>query len=158
MSHTPAVKSELVDELMKSLKSPEDAFGPDGLFNRLKGALMERMLEAEMASHLGYEHGTRRPEGAENARNGHGSKTAGCPSFLTFLFSASTSSSGTCCPGLKLVSPPFLSRTYSITRPSTTRRYGDSIKPNSLIRAKHESDEINPMFGPSGVSIGQMRP
>ena len=27
-----------------------------------------------------------------------------------------------------------------------------------LMRAKHDSDEINPMFGPSGVSIGQMRP
>jgi hypothetical protein len=32
------------------------------------------------------------------------------------------------------------------------------MKPNSLMRAKHESDEMRPMFGPSGVSIGQMRP
>jgi hypothetical protein len=32
------------------------------------------------------------------------------------------------------------------------------MKPNSLIREKHDSDEIRPMFGPSGVSIGQMRP
>jgi putative transposase len=75
MSFTPSIRSEVLDELMKSLKSPEDAFGPDGLFNRLKGALMERMLEAEMASHLGYEHGARRPEGVQNARNGHGAKT-----------------------------------------------------------------------------------
>ena len=76
MSFTPAIKTELVDELMKNLKSPEDAFGPEGLFNRLKGALMERMLEAELSSHLGYPSGARRPDGAaENARNGHGSKT-----------------------------------------------------------------------------------
>jgi len=32
------------------------------------------------------------------------------------------------------------------------------MKPKSLIRAYDESDEIRPMFGPSGVSIGQMRP
>src|SRR3954453_2452229 len=74
MSFTPAIKSELVDELMKNLKTPEDAFGPEGLFHRLKGALMERMLEAEMSSHLGYERGEKRPEGAENARNGHTAK------------------------------------------------------------------------------------
>jgi hypothetical protein len=32
------------------------------------------------------------------------------------------------------------------------------MKPNSLIRAYVDSDEMRPMFGPSGVSIGQMRP
>ena len=32
------------------------------------------------------------------------------------------------------------------------------MNPNSLMRAKQESELINPMLGPSGVSIGQMRP
>ncbi len=32
------------------------------------------------------------------------------------------------------------------------------MKPNSLTRAKVASEAIKPMFGPSGVSIGQMRP
>ena len=32
------------------------------------------------------------------------------------------------------------------------------MKPNSLMRAKQERDEMRPMFGPSGVSMGQMRP
>jgi len=32
------------------------------------------------------------------------------------------------------------------------------MKPNSLIRAKQERLEISPMFGPSGVSMGQIRP
>ena len=32
------------------------------------------------------------------------------------------------------------------------------MNPNSLIRAKVLMDEIRPMFGPSGVSMGQMRP
>ena len=37
-------------------------------------------------------------------------------------------------------------------------RYGVSTKPYSLTRANVESDAMRPMFGPSGVSIGQMRP
>ena len=32
------------------------------------------------------------------------------------------------------------------------------MNPNSLMRAKHERLEMSPMFGPSGVSIGQIRP
>jgi len=32
------------------------------------------------------------------------------------------------------------------------------MKPNSFTRAYMLKDEIRPMFGPSGVSIGQMRP
>ena len=32
------------------------------------------------------------------------------------------------------------------------------MKPNGLTRAKLDSDPIRPMFGPSGVSIGHMRP
>ena len=40
----------------------------------------------------------------------------------------------------------------------STRRYGVSTKPYSLTRANVESDAMRPMFGPSGVSIGQMRP
>ena len=37
-------------------------------------------------------------------------------------------------------------------------RYGVSMKPNSLTRAYVDRDAIRPMFGPSGVSIGQIRP
>ena len=43
-------------------------------------------------------------------------------------------------------------------RAPLTLRYGVSMKPNSFVRAYVDSDEIRPMFGPSGVSIGQMRP
>ncbi len=48
--------------------------------------------------------------------------------------------------------------TSSVTRPWTTLRYGLSMNPNSFTFAYMLSDEIRPMFGPSGVSIGQMRP
>jgi hypothetical protein len=39
-----------------------------------------------------------------------------------------------------------------------TLRYGVSMKPYLFTRAKVASELIRPMFGPSGVSIGQMRP
>ena len=44
------------------------------------------------------------------------------------------------------------------TLPFFTTRYGVSTNPRSFTRAKHASDVISPMFGPSGVSIGHMRP
>ena len=35
---------------------------------------------------------------------------------------------------------------------------GEPMKPYSLMRAKQLNELMSPMFGPSGVSIGQMRP
>src|SRR6185436_618161 len=67
------LKPELVEELLKLAKSPDALFGPEGLFQRLKGALMERMLEAEMADHLGFERNEGRRRG--NSRNGYTTKT-----------------------------------------------------------------------------------
>ena len=48
-------KKEMLDELLKNYKNPEDLFGENGTFKQLKKALVERMLEAEMSHHLGYE-------------------------------------------------------------------------------------------------------
>ena len=39
-----------------------------------------------------------------------------------------------------------------------TLRYGVSMKPYALIRPYVASEPIRPMFGPSGVSMGQIRP
>jgi hypothetical protein len=64
-----ASKTELVEALIQGCKTEADLFGPQGLFTELKGALMERLLEAELTEHLGYEKGARRP--GTNARNGH---------------------------------------------------------------------------------------
>jgi len=69
------LKPELVDELLKLTSSASDLFGPDGLFHRLKAALMERMLEAEMTEHLGFERNAPKPPGKGNSRNGHTTKT-----------------------------------------------------------------------------------
>jgi putative transposase len=74
-SLTPTIRPELLAELLKSAKKPEDIFGPDGLLHRLKGALMERMLEAEMTDHLGFEANDAEGRGSGNSRNGHSGKT-----------------------------------------------------------------------------------
>src|ERR1700681_1582563 len=69
------LKPELVEELMRAAKSPDDLFGPEGLFHRLKAALMERMLEAELTEHLGFEKNSSEGHGRGNSRNGYTSKT-----------------------------------------------------------------------------------
>ena len=46
----------------------------------------------------------------------------------------------------------------SVTTPSLTTRYGVVTKPCSEIWAYEDSEPISPMFGPSGVSIGHIRP
>jgi transposase-like protein len=69
------LKAELVEELMKLVKTPEGLFGPDGLFHRLKSAMMERMLEAELTEHLGFEKNAMAGRGRRNSRNGYTTKT-----------------------------------------------------------------------------------
>ena len=50
-----AIDKELLDQLLPKYKNPEDLLGENGLLRQLTKALMERALEAEMATHLGYE-------------------------------------------------------------------------------------------------------
>jgi putative transposase len=67
------LKDELLSELVAGCQSESDLFGPDGVFTRLKGAVMEKLLEAEMTAHLGHEPHERRK--GSNSRNGHSVKT-----------------------------------------------------------------------------------
>jgi len=77
MNESTAVtlKQELVEELLKLVKNPQDLFGPEGLFHRLKAALMERMLEAELTEHLGFEKNQQTGRSKQNSRNGYTTKT-----------------------------------------------------------------------------------
>jgi putative transposase len=72
----PAIKTEVLDELLSGVSSPDDLLGDGGVFRRLKKALMERALGAELTHHLGYEKGAA-PAGRANgnSRNGHSAKT-----------------------------------------------------------------------------------
>ena len=48
-------KEELLDELLKDCKNPEDITGENGLLKQLVKGLMERALDGELTHHLGYE-------------------------------------------------------------------------------------------------------
>jgi len=69
-----AIKQEIIDELLKDYKNPEDLLGEQGLFKALKKALVERALSAELTDHLGYEAHAPKGRKSGNSRNGHGSK------------------------------------------------------------------------------------
>jgi putative transposase len=70
-----AIRMELIDELIKDYKKPEDIMGENGILKRLTKAILERALSAELTHHLGYvKHA---PEGKNkgNSRNGKSAKT-----------------------------------------------------------------------------------
>jgi putative transposase len=49
------IKREVLDELIRDYKKPEDLIGEKGLLKQLTKALIERELGAELTQHLGYE-------------------------------------------------------------------------------------------------------
>lgn len=69
-----AIRKELLDELIKDCKTPEDLLGKHGLLKELSKGLVERMLQGELTHHLGYE--KHAPEGRNggNSRNGSTAK------------------------------------------------------------------------------------
>lgn len=69
------IKDELLDELLKDYKNPEDLLGQDGLLKELTKRLVERAMESELTHHLGYEKNSTKGINSGNSRNGNGSKT-----------------------------------------------------------------------------------
>lgn len=73
------IKDKLLDELLADYQGPEDLLGPEGLLTELKKRLINRVLESEMTTHLGYDKhertATGKPGDSTNARNGHSQKT-----------------------------------------------------------------------------------
>ena len=68
------IKTEVLDELLKGIRTQEDLAGPNGLLKAITKVLVERMMEGEMTHHLGYEKSD--PVGYEsgNSRNGKSRK------------------------------------------------------------------------------------
>ena len=87
------ISNELLDELLKGCKRPEDLLGDAGLMKELKIRLMERMLGAELTAHLGYEVGAEPP--AEQANRRNGSATKPVPTCLTTSSASTTRAGGT---------------------------------------------------------------
>jgi putative transposase len=65
-----AIKKDTLDQLLEG-RDPQAVFSKDGLFDELKKALAERVLNAELDDHLENE----AAEGRANRRNGHSKKT-----------------------------------------------------------------------------------
>jgi putative transposase len=68
-------RPELIDELLKEYRKPEDLMGDGGIFKQLTKALVERCLSAELDTHLAQEKADVESEGTNNRRNGHSKKT-----------------------------------------------------------------------------------
>lgn len=70
-----AIRVEVLDELLKGIKTQEDLAGPNGLIKEITKAIVERMLEGELTHHLGYEKSDPAGYGSGNSRNGKTRKT-----------------------------------------------------------------------------------
>ena len=70
-----AIDKDILDRLLADYKNPEDLTGESGVLRQLTKALMERALEAEMATHLGYEKHDPAVKPSDNRRNGKSKKT-----------------------------------------------------------------------------------
>ncbi|MCB0653393.1 MAG: IS256 family transposase [Saprospiraceae bacterium] len=71
----PLFDEALLSELAKSCKTQEDIFGQHGLIKSLTKALLERVLNAEMTQHLGYDKHDPQGYHSGNSRNGTYAKT-----------------------------------------------------------------------------------
>ena len=69
------IKDELLDELLKEYKNPEDLIGKDGILKQLTKRLVEKAMESELTHHLGYDKNSPAGNNTGNSRNGKSSKT-----------------------------------------------------------------------------------
>lgn len=67
-------QDELLDELLKGCSNPQGILEKNGLVDQLTKRLVERVLSAEMSTHLGYEPHESTGRGSGNSRNGKGKK------------------------------------------------------------------------------------
>ncbi|HBC85801.1 MAG TPA: IS256 family transposase [Lentisphaeria bacterium] len=69
------INDAFIDELVKGCKTADDVVGSQGVVKELTKRLLERLLDTELTTHLGYEKHKPREKKAGNARNGHSAKT-----------------------------------------------------------------------------------
>ncbi|OYQ63700.1 hypothetical protein B9G53_15540 [Pseudanabaena sp. SR411] len=70
------ISKELLDELLQECKTPPDLFGEGGILKQLTTALVERALEAELSTQLGYGKHELKLAGQTNSRNGYNGSSA----------------------------------------------------------------------------------
>ena len=70
-----AIDPKVIDKLLAEYEKPEDIIGENGLLKQLTKALVERALQAELTTHLGYEkHSVEGHNSSGNSRNGESRK------------------------------------------------------------------------------------
>lgn len=69
------INKDLIKELLKDYKKPEDLIGKDGILKQLTKALLETALDSELTEHLGYEKNALSDKNNSNSRNGRSRKT-----------------------------------------------------------------------------------
>jgi len=69
------IRRELIDELLKDYQDPQAILAEDGLLKQLTKAVIERCLETELDTHLGYPKHARQGNTTGNRRNGQSPKT-----------------------------------------------------------------------------------
>ena len=99
------IRRELIDELLKDYADPQDVLAEDGLLKQLTKAVIERCLETELETHLGYAKHARAGTANANRRNGHSQKTrprrARTPGHRGTTRPASQRSARSSCPRAK---------------------------------------------------------
>jgi putative transposase len=68
------IDKEVIDKLLTNYQKPEDIVGENGLLKQLTKALVERAMEAELTTHLGYQKHDPAGYGSGNSRNGASKK------------------------------------------------------------------------------------
>jgi len=69
------IHPDLIADLMKDYKGPEDLIGKNGLLKQLTKALLEKALDSELTEQLGYERNALEGRNSGNSRNGKTKKT-----------------------------------------------------------------------------------
>jgi len=75
MTKDKRIDTELIDNLLKDYKKPEDLIGENGLLKQLTKQLLERAMAAELTEHVGYEKHDAAGRNSGNSRNGTSAKT-----------------------------------------------------------------------------------
>lgn len=70
-----AINTDLIDELLKDYKQPDDVLGENGLLKQLTKAVLQRAMQAELTHHLGYAKHSPKGHQSGNSRNGQSKKT-----------------------------------------------------------------------------------
>jgi putative transposase len=70
-----AITDEVLNELLKEYRKPEDLLGQGGLLKQLQKRLLEKAMGAELTAHLGYGKHEAAGRNSGNSRNGTSPKT-----------------------------------------------------------------------------------